>query len=397
MSKIKSIKELLEDVYVEDVETEEEEEQLSPRLQRQKFESDIYEMLRSRAEEEIASQQVKRNRKVTSTFARDVFFLDQLDLRFKDFFRGKVVIPTYKAKKKTQTKRLLNLLLSDLHIGSDLDPREVPLKFGIEEEARRLAAIALKVSDYKTDHRDDTELNVFLMGDIIEGKLHDILAAAPRAEQIARAIYLLTQVLGFLASQFKKVNVFCNGGNHDRDAKRHPDRATGAKWDGDGTVIYYSIKMALAGNDRVTVHIPRTPYVDVPVFDKHIFATHGDTLLNVGYPGGNINTKKANTETNKINAARPKGHEFSAFLEGHVHVGATLNLESNDAVMFWNGCLVPPSPFEVSLNSLHHQTGQWLFESVPGYAVGDVRFVRVNEKHDADSTLDKVIKPWRDF
>jgi hypothetical protein len=239
----------------------------------------------------------------------------------------------------------VNLILSDLHIGSDLDPREVPLKFGIEEEARRLASIALKVADYKTDHRDETELNVFLLGDIIEGKLHDILAAAPRAEQVARGIYLLTQVIGFLASQFKKVNVYCSGGNHDRDNKRHPDRATSGKWDGDGTVVYYSVKMALAGNDRVTVHIPRTPYVEVQAFDKWLFGTHGDTLLNVGYPGGNINTKKANAETNKINAARAKGHEYSAFFEGHVHAGATLNLESHDAVMLWNGCLVPPSPF----------------------------------------------------
>jgi hypothetical protein len=49
------------------------------------------------------------------------------------------------------------------------------------------------------------------------------------------------------------------------------------------------------------------------------------------------------------------------------------------------------------MNALHHQTGQWLFESVPGYAVGDMRFIRVGERDDKDATLDKLITPWRDF
>jgi hypothetical protein len=58
-------------------------------------------MLRLRAEEEISSGKAKRNRKVTSVFARDLYFMEQLDERLRGFFgKGKLVIPTYKAKKK---------------------------------------------------------------------------------------------------------------------------------------------------------------------------------------------------------------------------------------------------------------------------------------------------------
>jgi hypothetical protein len=272
------------------------------------------------------------------------------------------------------------------------------MKYGVTEEARRMASIVLQLSEYKTAHRDETDLNIYLMGDIVEGKLHDILAAAPRAEQIARAIHILSDAIAFLSLHFKKITVINNGGNHDRDKSRHLERANSAKWDGDATIIAVAVKAALRNLKNVTVSIPRTQYIEVPIFDKWVFGTHGDTMLNVGYPGTNINVKKANVETAKINSTsqRSIGREYEAFFVGHVHVASTVELDAG-GTFITNGCLVPPSPFEVSKNSLHHTAGQWLWESVPGFVLGDMRLMKVGAKQDQDTSLDKIIAPWSDF
>lgn len=38
-----------------------------------------------------------------------------------------------------------------------------------------------------------------------------------------------------------------------------------------------------------------------------------------------------------------------------------------------------------------------MFEVVPGYPVGDCRTITLDDSVDCDSTMDKIIKPWRSF
>jgi len=369
-----------------------------PRLMRQAAEAEIWEFMEDQAALQKDQQLVGRNRKLTAATGRDVYFIEKIEESLSRVFKGKTFKPSTFATRKAHaaTKRLVNVEWSDLHIGSDLDPRECPIAFGPTEEARRMSKLVLEAVEYKTRYRDNTDLNIFLLGDIIEGKLHDILAAAPRAEQICRAIHILSQAIAFAGQNYKKVTVYCNGGNHDRDKSRHPERATSAKWDGDGTVIYYGIKKALQGMPNITVIIPRTPYIEIPIFDGFGMGAHGDGMLFTGNPGTNINTSKANAVANQINAGRGEGKEYDFFFVGHTHQGASLVLE-NGATWLWNGCMVPPAGYSLSLNVLTHTQGQWLFESVPDYPVGDMRFLRVNEKDDKNAALDKIVAPFVDF
>lgn len=371
----------------------------SPRAYQQSLDANVYEHLETIAQNEVNKYVTTRNKKVSAALGREIFFLQKFDEICEARFKGTFKPSAYALKKShKETKRYINTLWSDLHIGSDLDPREVPLKFGAVEEARRMASIAVQVAEYKTQYRDVTDLNIFLLGDIIEGKLHDILAAASRAEQVTRAIHVLSQAIAFTAQHFKKVTVWCNPGNHERNKERHPERAMGGKWDSDATIIYAALKIALKTLTNVEFKIPRTPYIEVPVFDKWMFGTHGDTMLNVGYPGTTINVRKANVETAKINAtnARGKGYEFDLFFVGHVHIASTVELDAGGTFMT-NGCLVPPSPFEVNKNSLHHTTKQWIWESVKDFVLGDMRKADVGLKQDKDASLDKIVEPWIDF
>lgn len=308
-----------------------------------------------------------------------------------------IKIKSFKSSKKAKIERALNIVLSDLHIGSDIHKEETGnLDFGKVEESRRLARITQEVLEYKPQYRNETKLNVLILGDVIQNQLHDPSDGAPLAEQTSRAIYLLTQSLAQMAASFPQVEVHFATGNHGRNTGRHHGRAVNQKWDSIETIIYYALKNSLRNNKNIRFNLPLTPYVSYEVFNHKIFATHGDSVLAPGYPGKMIKTGSLENQINRINASLLDNQEYSVFIVGHVHTGSITHL-SNGAVMITNGPMVPVDEFAVSIGLLEGACGQYLFESVKGFPVGDSRFIRVSEKDDKNPELDKIIKPWIDF
>jgi predicted phosphodiesterase len=305
-----------------------------------------------------------------------------------------VSIKPYKSKSRNKIKRAVNIVLSDLHIGSDIKATKTGhLDFGRVQEARRLARITQEVLDYKPQYRKETELNVLLLGDLVQNQLHDARDGAPMTEQVVRAIHLLTQQMAHFVNSYPKVNVYVNYGNHSRRTSRHHGRAVNDKWDNYETIIAYALKEAFRSYSNINFTIPMTPFVTYEVFGKKIFLTHGDGVLNVGYPGSSINTKSLEGQINKINSTLPDANEYSVFIVGHVHVGSMTHL-ANGAVMITNGAMVPADEYAVSIGLFENYCGQQMFESVEGYPVGDSRFIKVSSKDDNNKELDKIIKPF---
>lgn len=264
------------------------------------------------------------------------------------------------------------------------------------EESRRLAAIVKETINYKIQYRKNTKLKLLLLGDIIQNSLHDPRDGAVLAEQVCRAIHLLTQAISQLSANFPVVEVECQTGNHGRNTARHHGRAVNQKWDSVETLIYYSLMKAASSLKNVKFNIPQTPYGSYDVFGHKILYTHGDTFLKPGYPGTSINTKSLEGQINKINASLKDHDEYKAFIVGHVHTGSVTFL-NNGAAMITNGALVPPDEFAVSIGIVESQAGQMLFESVKNYPVGDIRFIRVGEKEDKNKELDRIISPWKSY
>lgn len=296
------------------------------------------------------------------------------------------------------TGRTVTLFLSDLHFGSKLDPRELPVKYDFQEEARALASIIVRVCEFKRDHRKETNLVVFLGGDLIRGKIHDKQAGATAAEQSTDAMYLLTQAIRILASEFKHVDVCCSTGNHDRDDSRHVDRAFENKWDSRATVIYYGIKNHFAFDYKnVSVHIPRTPHCEWQTFGHRIYATHGDTNLNSGNPSKIIDVRNIHRQMADINLAEFRAHRrpYDAFLVGHMHQGLHMKLPAGWLIA--NPALIPVDGYARGVGFNSSDCGQILFESTPDHVVGDLRFMFVEPEVLKDKSLDKVIIPFKDF
>jgi hypothetical protein len=305
--------------------------------------------------------------------------------------------PIKPPKANGKLHRALNLTLSDLHFGSDTKAEETGnLNYGTIEEARRFATIINETVNYKPQYRNETKLIVNLLGDIIQGKLHDVQDAAAMGEQYARAIHLLLQGLSHLAETYSQVDIYCNPGNHGRDLNRHKGRATSSKWDCIETVIYYALSKALKNYKNVKFHIPKTPFVFYHVFDHKVFITHGDNVLNPGNPGKSLNIKGLENQMNTINATLPDKDEVKVAIVGHTHVASVSELNSG-TTLITNGCLEPISQFCASIGILEGRSSQTLFEMTPEYPVGDIRIIRVTKKNDDDKSLDKIIKPWENF
>lgn len=296
-----------------------------------------------------------------------------------------------KAKYKSTSKRLeryVNILLSDLHFGADLDPNEVPYKYGRDEERRSLAYVAKEVLDYKPHYRNETGCIIHLAGDIIQGRLHDAAAGAPVADQMARAIYLLTHFIDLMSSNFKEVQVYCTPGNHGRNKSRHPERAVDQKWDSLETVIYKAVEIACKSRANVKFSIPKTPFYEYELFDMRGFVTHGDTVLNPGYPGRAINV--GNLEKQILGMQNARGI-YDLVAVGHVHVPTVTWLPST--VLLTNGCLIPPDSYATSIGLHANVRVQQLWETVPGFMFGDHRMIKLTEAVHENSSLDSLIPP----
>ena len=335
----------------------------------------------------------KRQKTGNDGLIRNVNTLDYIAKFSEGVFAGKMN-PVKVAKSNKTIKRNLNLVLSDHHYGSDIRKDETGFQdYGRIQESRRLAAVVKEAMEYKLQYREETELTIHLLGDMIENKLHDPQDAAPLSEQVCRAIHVLNQAIARLSEVFSKVTVKCATGNHGRTLSRHEKRATSSKWDSIETIIYYSLKTSLNTFKNVSFDLPKTPYVITDVLGAKIFSTHGDTVLNPGNPGKSINTKGLEGQVNSINATLRDNQEYKVFVMGHVHVASVTQL-NNGVFVITNGALCPTNGFANSIGILESYGVQVMFESVPGFPVGDIRFIRVGAKEDADASLDKIIKPW---
>lgn len=337
------------------------------------------------------------------TLANDELFLNRLsDIMTKvskELARHKVpTIAGATKKTRAKTQRIVTLMLSDLHFGSKLDPRELPFKYDFEEEARALASVIVRLCEFKVDYREESELVIWIGGDLARGKIHDKQGGRCAAEQFADAQWLLLQAIRIAAKHWKKVTVYCSTGNHDRDESRHEGRAADEKFDSRATMVYVGLKNALSCcTPNVTVNIPRTAYCEWEVFGHPVYKTHGDTHLEVGNPSKNINIERIHSQMKTINLARVARSlkPYKVFGVGHVHQGMHLPLPTADLIV--NPALIPIDGYAESVGYALSRPGQTLYESTEHHPVGDLRFLDVRPETLKDKSLDRIILPFHDF
>lgn len=364
------------------------------RDERLRLEALVQDVLRSRKEEMASKAAQKDNRQVVDYLARQEFALERMEAIVQRFADRKWV-PQYKGKKSKHIERRLNLILSDLHYGSDLDPKLVTFPYFAEQESRRTAAICAQVADYKRQYRSQTELEIHLIGDIIQGKLHDVQNAADLTKQYDRALHNLIYGIEFLATEFRKVTVRTSVGNHGRDVSRHPERAMQDKYDSNEFRIYRALKYRFAKVPNITMDTPMRGFYMYEQFGMKGVMTHGDTVFNPGYPGKVVDVQRLSTQINAFKLAHPDNRDAILFGMGHVHTAMDVAVGGNTIIT--NGCLVPTDEYAQSIGIYNTPCSQQLWETVPGHMFGDHRRLEIGKNEDEDVSLNKIVPVWKDL
>jgi len=349
--------------------------------------SAVFSSVKEKASQIRLAQGQRRSEQVELQLARDSIFFDELEDRIAKYKH--IVLPPLKQTKKATDKKIIaSLLLSDLHFGSMLGP-EVAYPYGALEESRRMGSVIQQTIDAFSDQTD--YLNVYILGDIIQNQLHDMRDGAPLAAQTAAAIHYLSQTIEQLQVHFPVINIYTSTGNHGRFTSRHKDRATHQKWDSLEQVIYYSLSKVFEKRKGVTVHLNKSHFVCHSVLGHYVFATHGDTVLNVGSPNSSINVKGVEGIVSRV-ASNFQVHP-KLFLCGHTH-SPTLHVMNSGARLIMNGALVPSDEYASTQGWIKTTSGQWGWLTSEGKPCYDIQFLEVGRKDDSDKELNKIITPY---
>lgn len=195
-------------------------------------------------------------------------------------------------KKRTKHHGTPFLMLSDLHLDEVVDVEEMDGQncYNREIAEMRLERVinsTIELCDTYVAGLEFDGIVCALGGDIITGIIHDELAESNEAtvpETIVHWAPLLASGIKRLADRFGKVYVPCVDGNHDRmyHKIRMKKRATSSyAW-----IIYNSIAMLCADDDRITFSISKSPELLFDVYDTTFLLDHGDKFRGGGGIGG---------------------------------------------------------------------------------------------------------------
>lgn len=337
-------------------------------------------------------------RKLERELGRQEYFLERLRFVLADTFERYPIELTPKPAtwaSSAATKRLLTMLLSDLHFGVEVDPREVlGSRYNWTIASRRMAKLCVQAAEWKPEHRDETDLAVVLNGDLIEGviHLHDE-GIRPLAEQWRGATEILVNALDFLREHFRTIDVYCLPGNHDRHEHKGKGRSTSQRWDHHADAIYLGLQQAFRAEPRVRFHVPRSGLATYTTPGGHLIgASHGDTAPTIANLGKSINVERIEGKLNRIETSGVYDRPFGAYLFGHWHTPATIMLPQGTTVVV-NGSLIGGASYsQHGCGILDPMPAQVIFESAEHYPFGDSRIVHLRDA-DGRGDLDEILRP----
>lgn len=294
-----------------------------------------------------------------------------------------------------KTRRSICTIWSDQHFGTNFtkDHTQGINAYNWEISSRRLALLCTQIAEFKKERRSaHDELVIFLLGDNIAGVIHDMDSGRIdlSAEQVWGTAGYYIQAITYLLNFFPKIRIECQTGNHGRMMHNtSKDRAMINKYDSFETMVAMNLISHFATNPRVEINVPKAPYSSVLVQGHRIYATHGDTVFNVGNPGKSIPMASIEKQINNINANLPLGQpRYELFITGHVHHYMENHVGNVQVIV--NGCMVGTDPFALSVGIHDNNPTQVMWETTTKFVQGDLRQVYCKYADTVDNATVKV-------
>ena len=175
------------------------------------------------------------------------------------------------------TKRVGALLVSDVHYG--LDIKCATNVYNSEICRERLNTLLSETIEHSKTN-DVSELNLFLLGDLINGLIHTTTRLENREQVVIQSLEIAEIMSKFIfklseSQVYNNINVYFVSGNHDRVIAKKQENTLD---DDFGLVIKTIMKDRLRDISNVNMieNEFRRDIISCNILNSKIFATHGD-------------------------------------------------------------------------------------------------------------------------
>lgn len=175
------------------------------------------------------------------------------------------------------TKRAGVLLVSDVHYG--LDVKCTTNVYNSEICKERLSTLLSETIEHSKTN-NVSELNLFLLGDLINGLIHTTTRIENREQVVIQSLEIAELMSKFIfklseTQIYSKINVYFVSGNHDRVLAKKQDNTLD---DDFGLVIKTIMKDRLRDISNVNMieNEFRRDIICCNILNSKVFATHGD-------------------------------------------------------------------------------------------------------------------------
>lgn len=246
--------------------------------------------------------------------------------------------------------------LSDMHFDEVCNPSELG---GINAYNREIATMRLRRWAAKVIEMGDRNphdwagLLLLALGDDCSGGIHEELRETNEDVLPGTLVYWAPQIASSLrairdGSKYRRIHVKKLVGNHGRLTTQKPfKRRARASWD---WLLWQMVAAHFAGDDSVTFEFATGSYLFVPIYDRHIFCTHGDE---VGGGGGwaGVFTPLGRIQANALALGQAHNVRPAYSVSGHWHqtvLGHHRGIVCNGAMKGWDefaaGLRLRPEP-----------------------------------------------------
>ncbi len=266
---------------------------------------------------------------------------------------------------KNKKVEIANSLISDMHIGKLNEIYYPPLQRQVityndcirKTMMQRYLDSVIEIVSLHEHNYYYEKLNLFLLGDLIEGDGYVFEGQEFKITKIAGAqlwdaVRDFAFIINELCKFFPQIEVFCIVGNHSMaTSNRKADLPV-------ENYLEYHIYRTLqnmfeaAKNNKVKFTIPTSRYYSTKVYDHMFFMTHGDES-----GGGAVTTRIRKAKDVYINLPDDK---YDIYMMGHFH-----SLEKtpigDKGVLLTNGAWIPFDDYARKLYGIYTEPKQWFF------------------------------------
>jgi len=273
--------------------------------------------------------------------------------------------PSFNFKSNGKSKEILNLVISDVHVGKIntwydtlTNKKIITYDDAIRSkfEKRYMESIARLLSLWQHGYFFE-KLNIILLGDILDNdrifRGQKTCISMSVGQQIWAIVAELADMFGVLSQYFPKVEVIGIVGNHGRstsESKEEEPVENNFEYQ-----LYKILQLMLQENKKITVTVPNSRFYSISNYAHKIFMSHGDTVR-----GYTISYAERKAKELLINL--PEG--YNLYCIGHRHRADRIAL-SPTAELLVNGCWIPYDDYAFKLYGVSTQPCQWCFGSSP--------------------------------